>query len=262
VQRRRAVVLARFYVRLGLLQGAIAHGRLEQQGSVDPAAHRLDPCAPQHIQPVEVLTRVPGESNPDIQVLMVGKGEGAGCLLAGAIAAIVARARFIPVGRDRDPPRGWPGSEGADAAGRESSGNGEIARVDLSAVRQREGSGGLDAFRHQQVVRRRRMAPQHGTPGGALTLLQARRLLRIARPSIGAAAEFSLTCASTRDVDAVRMMPAVGRHGLEHHARVAADQAGLLLLRPGRVVVRQLAPADHRSRRHRHGFGWHAEPVG
>ena len=47
-----------------------------------------------------------------------------------------------------------------------------------------------------RCVRRRRIAPEHGTAGGALAVLQARRLLRIARLAVGADAELGFAGAA------------------------------------------------------------------
>ena len=56
-----------------------------------------------------------GQGDPDLDVLMVGEGEGACRPLARLEAAVVWRPVFVPVGCDRDRAGRRPGLEGPDA---------------------------------------------------------------------------------------------------------------------------------------------------
>ena len=83
---------------LGALPGLVdlLLRRDERLGAVEPRADRLDAIAAQDIEPVDVLARLAGQSDPDLEALMVREGEGAGCLLARLEAAVVGLAGLRP----------------------------------------------------------------------------------------------------------------------------------------------------------------------
>jgi hypothetical protein len=112
------------------------------------------------------------------------------------------------------------------------------------------------------VWRLRRIAPEHDAAGGALTFLQARRLLRIAWPTTGTHTQLGLALSGERHVDAVRVAPTVGRQRAEHRTRVMPHQPGLAAPAGGRIVVGKRAPAGDRGRGHRHLLRGHIEPPG
>jgi hypothetical protein len=89
---------------------------------------------------------VAGQRDFDLDMLMVRTGEGSGCLLASAIAAVMGRPGLVPVGRDRDDAASGPRHERANAAGGQSSGDREISCLDFRLVHEREGARGLDTF--------------------------------------------------------------------------------------------------------------------
>ncbi len=120
VDRRRLGKHLRLSQRL-----ASSSAGLERLAAAIPAPNRLGAVAAQHVQPVDVLARLAGQRDPDLEALVMGEGEGAGCPLAGTIAAVVVWPVFIPVGRDRDRAASRARSEGPDAAGRQSRGNRE-----------------------------------------------------------------------------------------------------------------------------------------
>ena len=70
---------------LGALPGVVdlLLRRGERLRAVEPRADGLDAVAAQDIEPVDVLARLAGQSDADLETLMVREGEGARCLLAG-----------------------------------------------------------------------------------------------------------------------------------------------------------------------------------
>ena len=56
---------------------------LEQLSGGDSGPYGLRSDASQHVEPVDILARLAGQGDPDLETLMVRSGEGAGCLLAG-----------------------------------------------------------------------------------------------------------------------------------------------------------------------------------
>ena len=89
-----------------------------------------------------------------------------------------------------------------------------------------------------------------------------RTLFRIARAAVRAGAEIGFSRSAFSNVDAMRVLPAVGGNRPEHGARIFACQPWLLL-RPGRrrIKVAQGFQADYRRARDRHGIHGNAESM-
>ena len=85
--------------------------RLELRGTSEPGTDGLDTVSAEDVQPVDVLARLAGQSDVDLEAATVREGERAGCLLAGLEPAVVGWLVLVPVGSNRDPARRGPGLE-------------------------------------------------------------------------------------------------------------------------------------------------------
>ena len=192
----------------------------------------------------------------------MAKTEAAGCGLAGAVAAIVRGSGFVAVGRHGDPTCGRPGLERSDAGGRQCGRHRQLTGLDLRMVGQGNRGGGLDPLGEDQVPCLAWIAPQHGTAGGAVSVLELGRFLRIARSAVEAAPQRSLAGAPWRDVDPVGVSAPVWSHSAEHGAGVVADQRRFGPFAFRGIVVRERSPAGDWGRRHRHLIRCHVEAMG
>ena len=228
-----AFVLARSSASLGIVRGAVGGGRLEPLSAGDPDPHRLGAGASQHVEPVHVLTRIAGQGDEDLEMLLMGASEGAGRLLARLKATIVGWPVLVPVGRDRDPSGRRPRKEGADTARRQGRGDRELAGFDLglcASARAAEVSIPSASSRCGAVAGSPQTA---GAAGGALALGQPSRFLRVTLSAVRAGGELGLSSAARGYVDPVRMRRPSGATVLEHRAWEVPDQRRPVVLLRG-----------------------------
>ena len=198
---------------------------------------------PQHIQPIDVLIGVAGHSNADLETLVMDTSEGTRRAFACLEATIVLGPVLIPVGGDRHHAGRRPGNESSDAAGRECRSHDDLAGPDLGPVCEGERGSGLDAFRDDEVARRRWIAPEHRATGSALPGRQLGRLLRVARMSVRASAELGFAGAASGDIDTMGVLADRPARWCQRRCRDGARPASAC--RPSSPVGRsRAAPAS------------------